>query len=238
MAGTVMAWWRPSRRKGGRSAARARRIAARMTALRSRVNGGPSPDFRESLRADLMRAHAAERAAGRHAAPPAAHSGSRRSRPRRSLLVRLRPVLVFGAALAGMFATGVHTYHTVPGQVLYPLKRLAESTVLVLAYDERDRAEREMAAARLRAAEAASLIGEAAPDRRRLIAQALDDMETKTRAALTRVARRDRTDGEARRFARQQHTMVEPMLPKLDGENRDKAAQYLHYIDTFTASGR
>ncbi|RGA01804.1 hypothetical protein DI270_027835 [Microbispora triticiradicis] len=238
MAGTVMGWWRPSRRKGGRTSARTRRVAARVTALRSLVNGGPSPDFRERLRADLMRAHADERTAGRHAAPPAAHAGSRRPRPRRSLLVRLRPVLVFGVALSGMFATGVRTYHAVPGEVLYPLKRVAESTVLVLAYDERDRAEREMAAARLRAAETASLIGEAAPDRRRLIAQTLDDMETKTRAALTRVARRGHADGEARRFARQQRKVVEPLLPKLDGENRDKATQYLRYIDTFTASGR
>ncbi|MBO4275773.1 hypothetical protein, partial [Microbispora triticiradicis] len=75
MAGTVKGWWRPSRRKGSRTSARTRRVAARVTALRSLVNGGPSPDFRERLRADLMRAHADERTAGRHAAPPAAHAG-------------------------------------------------------------------------------------------------------------------------------------------------------------------
>ena len=222
--------------------ARTRRVAARMASLRSLLGGGPRPEFREKLRAELMRAYADERAAGtraagKHAAPPAA-SGPRRPRPRRSLLVRLRPVLVFSLLLVGMFAAGVRTHHAVPGEVLYPLKRLAESTVLDLAYDEDDRAERQMAAARQRAAETASLVGTSTPDRRRLIGQTLDDMEMTTRAALSRVARRGRADGETRQFAREQHNLVEPLLPKLDRENRDKASQYLSYIDSFTGSGR
>ncbi|WP_169980932.1 DUF5667 domain-containing protein [Microbispora sp. H10836] len=249
-----MGWWRPSRRAGGGSKGRTRGVpghrgpfrrkppartrgaVARMAGLRSRLSGDPRPEFRERLRAELMRAHAAERAAGRHAAPPA--GGPPRPRPRRSALVRLRPLLVFCVLLAGMFGTGVRTYHSVPGEVLYPLKRLAESTVLDLAYSEEELAKREMVAARQRAAETASLVGTSAPDSRRLIAQTLDDMETTTRSALSRVARRGQTSGDARKFAREQHNLVEPLLPKLDQENRDKANQYLSYIDSFTGSGR
>ncbi|NJP25472.1 hypothetical protein FLW53_14965 [Microbispora sp. SCL1-1] len=253
-----MGWWRPSRRAGGRSSARSRRraghrflsrlrpsrrtrgVVARVAGLRSLLSGGPRPEFREKLRADLMRAHAAERAAGRHAAgkhaaPPAASPGPR---PRRSLLVRLRPVLVFCVLLAAMFGTGVRTYHAVPGEALYPLKRMAESTVLRLAYDEEELTQRQMVAARHRAAETASLVDAASPERRRLIGQTLDDLETTTRAALSRVVREGHADGAARKFAREQRNLVEPLLPKLDGENRDKANQYLIYIESFTGSGR
>lgn len=253
-----MGWWRPSRRAGGRSSARTRKdagrrflphrrpsartrgVAARVAGLRSLLGGGPRPEFRERLRAELMRAHADERAAGRHtagrhAAPPATPP---RPRPRRSLLVRLRPLLVFCVLLAGMFGTGVRTYHAVPGEVLYPLKRMAESTVLDFAYDEEELAQRQMVAARQRAAETASLVDTPTPERRRLIGQTLDDMETTTRAALSRVARQGRADGEARKFAREQRNLVEPLLPKLDLENRDKANQYLSYIESFTGSGR
>lgn len=235
--GTLMGRWRPSRWFGGGSAHRTRRVAARVGGLRSLLGGGPSQEFRERLRTDLMRTHAAQRATGRHAAPPAA-SAVPRPRPRPSLLVRLRPAFVFAVLLVAMFGTGVRTYHSVPGEVLYPLKRMAESTVLTLAYDEEDRAQREMAVARLRAAETASLVGDSAPDSRRLIGQTLDDMETTTRAALSHVARRSgRAEGEAREFAKEQRTLVEPLLPKLDQENRDKANQYLSYIDSFTGSG-
>ncbi|MGI5161883.1 DUF5667 domain-containing protein [Microbispora sp. CA-102843] len=235
-----MGWWRSPRRAGGRSAARTRGVAARVAGLRSVLGGGPRPEFRERLRAELMRAHAAERAAGRHTAgkrvaPPGA---SPRPRPRRSLLVRLRPPLVFCVLLAGMFGTGVRTYHSVPGEVLYPLKRMAESTVLDLAYDQEDLAQRQMVAARQRANETASLVDTSTPERRRLIGQTLDDMESTTRAALSRVARQGRTGGEAREFAREQRNLVEPLLPKLDRENRDKANQYLSYIESFTGSGR
>ncbi|WP_182898124.1 DUF5667 domain-containing protein [Microbispora sp. H10830] len=251
-----MGWWRPSRRAGGRSSSRTRKdagrrfplrgrpsartrgVAARVAGLRSLLGGGPRPEFRERLRADLMRAHAAERAAGRHAVGKHATPPATPPRPRRPLLVRLRPLLVFCVLLAGMFGTGVRTYHAVPGEVLYPLKRMAESTVLGLAYDEEELAQRQMVAARQRAAETASLVDTSTPERRRLIGQTLDDMETTTRAALSRVARQGRADGEAREFAREQRHLVEPLLPKLDRENRDKANQYLSYIDSFTGSGR
>ncbi|MEZ0071589.1 DUF5667 domain-containing protein [Planotetraspora sp. GP83] len=229
-----MGWWRPSRRPcDGWVTRTTGHVTARLLSLR--LGGAPSPEFRASLREELLRAHAAERV-------PAGDPPARRPEVRRrSLLVRLRPAIVFAVLLAGMYATGVRTYHSVPGDVLYPLKRTAESTLLSLATDDQERAEREMIAARLRAAETASLVGYSAPDRDRLIEQALDDMETTTRAALSRVQHRGPANSEesreARRFAREQRTMVEPLLPKLDDENRDKANKYLSYIDTFTASG-
>ncbi|GAA0362368.1 hypothetical protein GCM10009530_09950 [Microbispora corallina] len=233
-----MGWWRPSRWwRGGWATRTGARVVARLAGLRSLLGPGPRPEFRAGLREELLRTHAAERAAAAAAAPPtpAAHA-PRRRRP--SLLVRMRPALVFAALLVTMFGLGVRTHHALPGDVLYPLKRAAESTVLSLAYDDEERAQREMDAARQRAEETASLLTAGSPGRHDLITQTLDDMESTTRAALSRVERRGEASGEARRFAREQHTTVEPLLPKLDRENRDKANQYLSYIDTMTASGR
>ncbi|MCT9932078.1 DUF5667 domain-containing protein [Planotetraspora sp. A-T 1434] len=223
-----MGWWRPSRRLCDWWATR---TTGHVTARLRTLGGSPSPEFRARLREELLRAHAAERVPAGE--PPARRPEIRR----RSLLVRLRPAIVFAVLLAGMYATGIRTYHSVPGDVLYPLKRTAESTLLSLATDDQERAEREMIAARLRAAETASLVGYPAPDRDRLIEQTLDDMETTTRAALSRVQHHGQINRAARSFAQQQRTMVEPLLPKLDDENRDKANKYLSYIDTFTASG-
>lgn len=215
-----MGWWENSRR-----------VAARVADLGAVP--GPSPDFRARLRAELLREHAAEQARNTAAAPGGARLRSRRwSGP--------RAVLVFALLLTGMFATGFHTHYAKPGDLLYPLKRGAESTLLSLAYDDEDLARREMAAAHLRAAETACLIYEttprkSAPELHRLISQALDDMDTTTKTALSHVVHDD--PGEARRFARQQRTMVEPLLPKLDRKNRDKVQKYLIYIDSFAVSG-
>lgn len=217
-----MGWWQNSRR-----------VAARVADLGAIP--GPSPDFRARLRAELLREHAAERA-GNTAAPGEARTRSRAARRRSGL----RAAIVFALLLTGMFATGFHTHRAMPGDLLYPLKRGAESTLLSLAYGDEDLARREMVAAHLRAAETACLIQEttpreSAPELHRLISQTLDDMDTTTKTALRHVVRDD--PGEARRFARQQRTMVEPLLPKLDRRNRDKARKYLIYIDTFAVSG-
>ncbi|MGI5485273.1 DUF5667 domain-containing protein [Microtetraspora malaysiensis] len=231
ISGAFMGWWRPGRRRRARRTGRAAdRVAARISEAGSRAGDGPRPDFRARLRADLMEAHAAERGP---AAPPPAERPEPRRRP--SLLVRLRPLAVFAVLLGVMFATGARAYDSVPGDLLYPLKRAAEATVLRLAVSDAELARREMTAARQRAAEAATLAGAEGPDRDRLITQALDDMARTTRSALGRVKPRgDKPDGEVGRFAREQRTMVEPLLPKLDQENRDKATKYLTYIDTFS----
>ncbi len=225
-----MGWWRPGRRRRARGTERAAgRVTTRIAEAGSRIGAAPRPDFRARLRADLLEAHAAERRPA--AEPPAERPEVRRPSP----LVRLRPLAVFTVLLGVMFATGARAYDSVPGDILYPVKRAAEATVLRLAVSDAERAKREMTAARQRAAEAATLAGAAGPDRDRLITQALDDMARTTRAALSRVRRRaDRPEGEeVQRFAREQRTMVEPLLPKLDRENRDKATRYLTYIDTF-----
>ncbi|MEW9527682.1 DUF5667 domain-containing protein [Microbispora sp. NPDC049125] len=227
-----MGWWRFSRWSCRRWVARASETVAD---LRSLLGSGPSPQFRADLRAELLRTHAAERAAAPASEPPPARRPAIR---RRSLLAQLRPLLVFAVLMVAMFGTGVQTFYSVPGDALYPLKRAAEATVLSLAYDDRERAQREMAAAHERAAETRSLLGGATPDRHRLIGQTLDDMEMTTRAALGRVSPRERATRETRSFVREQRTLVEPMLKDLDEENRDKATKYLRYIDTFTVSGR
>lgn len=229
---------------------RSRRIAARVADLGPL--SGPSPEFRARLRAELLQEYAAERTR-RTPAPPKAPKAPELSKAAAARVraarrrANLRFALVFTVLLGAMFATGVRTHNAMPGEPLYPLKRAAESTLLSLTYDDEDLARREMALAHLRAAETACLVRDAAPqestperlapERHRLIAQTLHDMEQTTRAALSHVVRRKQTTGEARRFARQQRTLVEPLLPKLDRENRDKARKYLSYIESFEASG-
>ncbi|WP_203881797.1 DUF5667 domain-containing protein [Planotetraspora kaengkrachanensis] len=227
-----MSCWRASRRLRGRTA-RDGQVTTRLAEL-SAFLSGPSPEFRAGLRAELLRTHVEERVPA--SAPPAERPRVRR----RSLFVRVRPALVFGVLLIGMFCTGVGTYHSVPGEPLYPLKRAAESTLLSMTSGE-ERTHRELGAARLRAAETASLAGYSTPDpgRDELIERTLEDMESTTRAALGRVERHGKAvSTEARRFAREQRDAVESLLPKLDAANRKKASKYLRYIDMFAFSGR
>ncbi|GAA4589572.1 hypothetical protein GCM10023194_44160 [Planotetraspora phitsanulokensis] len=227
-----MSCWRASRRLRGRKA-RGGEVPARLAEL-SVFLSGPSPEFRASLREELLRTHVEERV-------PASEPPAERPRVRRrSLFTRVRPGLVFGVLLIAMYGTGIRTYHSVPGEPLYPLKRAAESTLLSMASDE-ERAHREMGAARLRAAETASLAGYSTPDpgRDELIKRTLEDMESKTRAALGLVKRHgEATSTEAQRFAREQRDAVESLIPKLDGANRKKARKYLKYIDMFAFSER
>jgi hypothetical protein len=229
-----MGWCQGSHRLCGRSATRRRgRVAARLADL-GLYFGGPSPEFRVRLREELLRAHAAERS-------PASQPSEARPRPRRrrSLFARLRPALVFSVLLAGMYGMGVCTYHSVPGEPLYSLKRAAEATLLSMASDDTERAHREMGAARLRAAETESLVSYSNPDRKKLIERTLEDMESTTRSALGRVARRGKAASvEAQDFAQAQRDAVESLLPKLDAENRKKASKYLRYIDKFAVSTR
>lgn len=221
-----MGWWRLSRRlRDGWATRTTERVAAGFTEF-GRLLGGPRPEFRARLREELLRAHAMERVSA--AQPPAERP---EIRPR-SRLVRLRATCVLGGLLAVMFVTGAHASHSVPGELLYPLKRAAESAMLTITTDDDDLAQREMVAARRRAAETAALLGYSAPDRG-LVEQTLDDMDSTTRAALSRVKPR-KSDGRLRRFAREQHNMVAPLLPKMDRRNRDRANEYLSYIDTFT----
>ncbi|WP_433221744.1 hypothetical protein [Microtetraspora malaysiensis] len=89
ISGAFMGWWRPGRRRRARRTGRAAdRVAARIADAGSRAGDGPRPDFRARLRADLMKAHAAERGPAaepppsgpsRAAAPPSSY-GSARSR--------------------------------------------------------------------------------------------------------------------------------------------------------------
>ncbi|GII53641.1 hypothetical protein Pth03_20300 [Planotetraspora thailandica] len=182
----------------------------------------------------MLRAQAAERVPASQ--PPADQPRPRR---RRSLFARLRPAIVFTALLVGMYGMGIRAYHSVPGETLYPLKRAAEATLLSMASDDTERAQREMGAARLRMAETESLAGYSNPNSGKLIERTLDDMETTTRSALGRVERHDKAANvEARNFAEDQRDAVESLLPKLDGENRKKAGKYLRYIDKFAVSTR
>ncbi|GLV51501.1 hypothetical protein TBS_20700 [Thermobispora bispora] len=234
-----MGWWRFSRRRRGRWASRrSGQITARIAELGPWFGEGPRPEFRAALRDELMRRFAEQAAAraSRPAAPAPAGAPPVRRRP---VLVRMLPSLVFSALLVLMFSTGVRTYHSVPGEPLYPLKRMAECTVLSFAHDDDERAQREMTVARRRAAETASLVRRTpARDSQRLIGETLDDMEVTTRAALTHVARKgSAASTEVRRFAREQRNVVEPLLPKLDRENQARARKYLIYIETFTSSG-
>ncbi len=125
--------------------------------------------------------------------------------------------------VAATVSVAAVTYSTVPGELLYPLKRAAESTLLTLTTSDAERTDRQMTVARSRASEAAELLKAATPDSEELLGQTLEDMETTTRAALERVKQPTKPPAKVRRFARDQKKVVEKMVPKLGAENREIA---------------
>ncbi|WP_214103347.1 DUF5667 domain-containing protein [Acrocarpospora catenulata] len=219
-----MGWWR--RRRAGRFSGD---VLARLGGLGHRLGSGPRAEFRARLRDELLRTHEAERV---RATPPPHDRPEIKPVP---LWIRLRPWAALGAMIVTTVVTAIITYSTVPGDLLYPLKRAAESTLLTLSTDDADRLDRQMTAARARASEAAALLQAATPDRKELLQQTLQDMDKTTRAALNRVKPRAKADPKVRIFAREQRNKIEPMLPKMDEENRERANKYLTYIEGYTA---
>ncbi len=223
-----MGWWRlPRMRRAARVAARLEELGRREAA--GHEGAGPRAEFREGLRAELLRTHQEERAAPRRPGPAHARPRIRRI----PLLVRLRPWLALGAMVTATMSVAAVTYSSGPGEVLYPLKRAAESTLLTLTRGEAERADRQMTVARSRAAEAAELLKAATPDRAELIEQTLEDMDSTTRLALEKVKQPTKPPAKVRRFAREQKKVVEKMVPKLDAENREIATEYLSLIDGY-----
>lgn len=219
------------------------------------LGGGPDPAFRERLRAELA---AADRAAARDTAwdaardtardaawdtardaawgrgplPDPAPSSPRHARPRRRHPVLAR-LATAGVALAMVVST-VSTYHAVPGDTLYPLKRAAESTLVRLSTDDVVRAERELVSANTRAKEVAQLLGESGGDGP-LVGRTLKEMEQSTRAGITRLERAEPRSPKIEKFAEKQKDVVEPMIEKLDGDEHDQAVGYLDYIEGLVA---
>jgi hypothetical protein len=202
-----------------------RLLRDRLRQIGGESGDGPSPDFRARLRGELLAAHAAGDE------PPQEPSGVRHRPP---LLIRLRPAGLTVAVTGLMILTGVQTYGSVPGDHLYPIKRAAEATLLSLAPDDVERAQRELTAAHSRAAEAAALLGYPDDTRSRLIGPTLDEMTSTTRSALLalrHVKRRDKHTPALKRFTQEQRDLVAPMIPQLGGDDRMKASAYLDMID-------
>ncbi|GAA1272067.1 hypothetical protein GCM10009677_26430 [Sphaerisporangium rubeum] len=189
----------------------------------------PSPEFRARLRGQLLAAHGT---AGETGPEPAVGAGRRPP-----LLLRLRPAAMVVSVTGLMALTGLQTYGSVPGDHLYPIKRAAEATLLSLAPDDLERAQRELTAAHSRATEAAALLGYPGDDRERFIGPTLDEMADTTRSALLalrHVKRRDTHTPSIKRFTEQQRDLVAPMLPQLGDDDRTKASAYLDMIDDLT----
>ncbi len=215
----------------------AARIIARLADIGSRLGAQPRQEFRTRLRESLLSAHESGRQA------PGRHTPGRHARPavpppppiRASLLVRLRPAVLVLALVAVMLLTSWGTHRAVPGDMLYPLKRGAESALVGLTMDETSRAERELVTARNRAAEAAALAED--PKAKKLLEATIDDMASSTRSALSTLTRvKPRNTGnnrKIRRFATEQRNVVEPILPSLKGSSKEKASAYLHLIQGF-----
>ncbi|GIH22445.1 hypothetical protein Aph01nite_07550 [Acrocarpospora phusangensis] len=225
-----MGWWR--RWRAGRFSGE---VVARLGDFSHRLGTGPRAEFRARLRDELLKTHENERVTAEQ--PP-------HDRPAISTVSRwvlIRPWAGLGAMIVATLSTAMVTYTTVPGDLLYPLKRAAESTLLTFTTDDADLADRQMTAAKARAGEAAALLQAATPDRQELLKETLQDMDSTTRAALNRVKPRTRVDAKeqakVRKFAREQRNRIEPMLPKMDQENRERANEYLVFIDGYTVSG-
>lgn len=193
------------------------RLLVRLAELRDAPPaGGPEEAFRLRLRERLL-------ASGSGAAGPAA-APARRGR-RLSWLPRL---VALGVAVM-MACSAVLTYHSLPGEPLYPLKRAAEAALVRLSATPADRGERELASAKTRAEELNALLS--SPERGPHVSATLDDMATSTRSGISRLPR----SATIRKFARDQRNMVEPLLEQLEGSDHDKVNGYLQYIDGLAA---
>lgn len=219
----------------------AARIIARLADIGSRLGAQPRQEFRTRLRETLLSAHESARHTPRHASRRGRQGGQPVPPPppiRTSLLVRLRPAVLVAGLAAVMLLASWGTQRAVPGDLLYPLKRGAESALVSLSMNETARAERELVTARNRAAEAAALAED--PQAKELLEETIDDMASSTRSALstlTRVKPRNTSNnGKLRRFAKEQRNMVEPLLPSLKGSSKAKANAYLHLIEGFEGS--
>ncbi|MCA2227097.1 DUF5667 domain-containing protein [Nonomuraea aurantiaca] len=207
----------------GRARRSRERVLDHLTELRRLpLGGGPAAAFRERLRAELLSAQPL----------PESVRPARRSRRRPGRLSWLSQVATFGLA-AAMMLSAFATYHALPGDTLYPLKRAAESTLVRLSTDDVQRAERELVSAKTRAAEVAQLLGSSGDGP--LVTKTLKEMEESTRSGIRRLERAEPRSPKINRFARDQKNMVEPMLERLDGDQQDKATGYLDYIDGLVA---
>ncbi len=247
-----MGGWRPSRRRTGRGG-QDPHIAARLAAIGDRLGGHPRQEFRALLRERLLRAQADELLGVAADGPPHLEKGSRdgvrapkhtprhaspASRVWRPLRAALRPASVIVVAVVLVIAgVGWATYRSMPGDLLYPLRRVSETALLDLSVNDVTRAKRELLTARRRADEAAALASASGPDRDRLLRETLDNMDRRTRSAiktLTKAKKRNKPGTTTlKRFARQQRNVVEPLLPDLNDASRRKANDYLHLIEGF-----
>ncbi|MFB4280607.1 MULTISPECIES: DUF5667 domain-containing protein [unclassified Nonomuraea] len=204
---------------------RRERVLEHLTELRELPLGGaPEPAFRDRLRAELLSGALAEERAA-----PAAPAGHRRPVRRRPLLSQLAAVGLAAAMMVSSFAT----YRAVPGDSLYPLKRAAESTLVRLSTDDAERGERELASAKTRAKEVASLLGSSTDGP--LIDKTLEDMEESTRAGISRLERTEPRSPKIKTFARDQKETVKPMLQQLNEDQLAQAEGYLDYIEGLVA---
>ncbi|MEV0352889.1 DUF5667 domain-containing protein [Nonomuraea sp. NPDC050680] len=211
----------------GRARRSRERVLDHLTELRRLpLGGGPAAAFRERLRAELLSAQSL----------PESVRPARRShrRPGRRLSW-LSQLATFGLA-AAMMLSAFATYHALPGDTLYPLKRAAESTLVRLSTDDVQRAERELVSAKTRAAEVAQLLGSSGDGP--LVTKTLKEMEESTRSGIRRLERAEPRSPKINRFAHDQKNMVEPMLERLNGDQQDKATGYLDYIDGLVAPPR
>ncbi|GII93609.1 hypothetical protein Ssi02_38400 [Sinosporangium siamense] len=201
-----------------------------MAGMNKRLGGGPSPEFRARLREELDALQADK---STEEADDPAPAPSRRRR------FRLLPQAVTIALTGAVVVTGFATYCSVPGDVLYPVKRAAENTLVNLSTSDVQRGERELSSARTRAEEVATLLG--SPEREELVGTTLKDMEDTTRLAIATLSRVKhpgaRPHTELQRFAKEQRNMVEPMLPQMDAETQRQANGYLNLIDGLTSPG-
>jgi hypothetical protein len=251
-----MGGWRPSRRRARRGG-QDPHIAARLAVIGDRLGGHPRQEFRSLLRDRLLRAQADEPLGGpadrpsqtspqpatgsrdgRRGPRHAARHASPASRAWRPLRAALRPASVIVMAVVMVIAgVGWATYRSMPGDVLYPLRRVSEIALLDLSVNDVTRAKRELLTARRRADEAAALATASGPDRDRLLRETLDNMDRRTRSAiktLTKAKKRDKPGtATLKRFAKQQRNVVEPLLPDLNDASRRKANAYLHLIEGF-----
>ena len=156
------------------------RLVARAEQLCEAAVAEPSPEFRSSLRVQLMTEASTVLAPAR---PRTTRPGVHRPVRSPSFAIRRRlagatAALVTAGGFVGMVGASAEA---LPGEMLYPVKRGVENVELAFHKDDADRGQYRLEQASERLAEARRLVDDNSPQSREHVAGALDDFATQAK---------------------------------------------------------
>src|SRR5437868_13050504 len=195
-------------------------LLGRLTELQTvPLGGGPDPEFRARLREGLLSASLET--------PERALTPSPAPRGTQGALWRPQ-LLSVGFAMA-MVCVAFAAALTAPGDLLFPLKRAAQSTVSRLTDDGSEQSGHGALAGGTPIAEVAALLG--APGGGPQVGATVQAMEPRTRSTMYPISRAVPRAKAADKPSRPRPGIIEPFLPEMDRGEGDQGDEHLAYID-------